>query len=33
MTALPEAHRITDAATLEKLYGKPAGATGAPTGR
>ena len=26
MTALPEAHRITDAATLEKLYGKPAGA-------
>jgi PPOX class probable FMN-dependent enzyme len=26
MTALPDAHRITDAATLENLYGKPAGA-------
>lgn len=26
MTALPDTHRITDAATLENLYGKPAGA-------
>jgi PPOX class probable FMN-dependent enzyme len=26
MTALPDTHRITDAATLENFYGKPAGA-------